>query len=180
MVLEKSEPGTKITQPHPDLVRVVEGGLSSRIVGIVIFLGGCLILYSTSGKSLMDVTFIFGVLLALFGLVVATQRFRTVLDRQAGMWSSGGDLFFVIPIHSRGPLADLGPVRITRRSVDVTERRSGVSITTYPVVIDGKRDDGAKTELRFGRYWASREEAYEVASALAEFLDRPVQDESAE
>jgi len=47
------------------------------------------------------------------------------------------------------------------------------------VIVEAKKTDGTKTELVFGKYW-SIEKAHEISSALAEFLNRPIQDESNE
>jgi len=156
---------------------VVEGGGASRVVGVLIFAGGLLLIYSTDFK-IKDITFIFGVLIALFGAAVATQRVTMILDRQKGIWSYGGSVFFVIPFKSYGLLDELGPVCITRRSMNPSERGRGSPIITYPVIIKARKHRGGGTELRFGQYWETVEQAYEVATPLAEFLHRPIQDDS--
>lgn len=177
MALNKKEPGTKITQPNPDVIRVVEGGGASRIVGILILIGGLLLIYSTDFK-IRDIALTVGVLIALFGAAVATQRFTMILDRQRGIWSYGGSVFFVIPFKSYGLLDELGPVCITRRSINPSERGRGSPIITYPVIVRARKHGGGAAELRFGQYWETVEQAREVATPLAEFLNRPIQDDS--
>ena len=90
--LEKEGPGIKITQSDSELIKVVEGGGAARVIGIVILLVGALLVWSSGGK-IMDLAFIFGVLLVLFGAAVATQRYVMTLNRLHGTWSYGGDVF---------------------------------------------------------------------------------------
>jgi hypothetical protein len=177
MACEKTEPGTKITQPTPDLIRVVEGGLTSRVLGVLVCGGGVLLLSST-GFRFFDPTGLLGVALALFGAAVATQRFTTTLDRQRGTWTSGGDIFYSIRLHDRGLLSAVGPVRIGRREVDPSEWRRTTPVITYPITVEATKEDGGTLELRLGRFWGSPQEAREVAGPLAEFLGREVQDDS--
>jgi len=96
MTLQTDGPGIKIKQPHADLIKTVEGGGSARVIGIVICVGGILLTYSADFR-LLDLTFIVGALLAVFGAALVTQRYTMILDRLKGTWSYGGDVFFVIP-----------------------------------------------------------------------------------
>ena len=79
MTLEKQAGGTKITQPHSEAIKVYEGGGAARPIGVIIFLGGALLIWSAY-ENIADLTFIVGVLLALFGAAIATQRQTLTLD----------------------------------------------------------------------------------------------------
>ena len=144
----------------------------------MICVGGTLLAYSADFR-LLDLTFIVGALLAVFGAALVTQRYTMILDRLKGTWSYGGDVFFVIPFKGHGLLQDVGPARITRRASNPGEHDRGAPIITHPVIVEAKKMDGTKTELQFGKYW-SIEKAREISSALAVFLNRPIQDESKE
>ena len=176
-MLERAKGGTTITQPGPDVIMVLESGSTARIVGIGAFLCG-LLLMTNADNGFSDINFILGLIIALFGIGLATQRYSMVLDRQSGEWSSGSDLFFVIPLKSHGPLSELGPVRITGKTTKTGGGRKGVVSTTYSVAVEAKKHDGGRAELRFGKNWNSLEEAHEVAGRLAEFLNRPIHDDS--
>jgi hypothetical protein len=179
VALEKAEPGTRITQPTPDVIQVVEGGRASRVVGVVVGAGGVLLLSSVD-FGLSDLTGLFGLVLALFGAAVATQRFVMTLDRQRGTWTCGGDVFYLIRLRSRGLLSAVGPVRISRRIVEPSsEHGRRRVVTTFPVTVEAPKEDGDTIELRFGRLWSSVEEAHEVARPLARFLGREVRDDTA-
>lgn len=176
MTLEKAGGGTRITQPDSETIKVVEGGAAARIFGIVSFLGGAALMWENSG-NILDLTFIFGALLALFGTAIATQRYSMTLDRLKGTWTYGGDVFFVIPFKSSGSLSEVGPVRIGRLSTNPSEHNRGEPIITHPVSVEAQKRGGGKDELRFGKSW-SIDEAHEIATKLADFLDRSVQDDS--
>ena len=83
MKLEKKGPGIKIFELGSDAIKVVDGGASSRVIGVVIFLGGTLLAWNSFGK-IMNMTFLFGIVLMLFGTAVATQRYVMTLDRLHG------------------------------------------------------------------------------------------------
>jgi hypothetical protein len=177
MMLEKAGGGTMITQPGPDVIMVVQSGSTAKIVGIGAFLCG-LLLMTNADNGFSDINFLLGLVIALFGIGLATQRYSMILDRQSGEWSSGSDLFFVIPVRSHGPLSELGLVRITGKTIKTGGGRKGVVTTTYSIAVEARKHDGGITELRFGKNWASLTEAREVAGPLAGFLDRQVQDDS--
>ena len=124
MKLEKEGPGIRITQSDPEIIKVVEGGGAARVIGIIILLGGALLAWSSGGKF-MDLTFIFGVLLVLFGAAVATQRYVMTLNRLLGTWSYGGDIFFMISFKNHGSLAALGPVHISKLATNPREHDMG-------------------------------------------------------
>ena len=176
MTLEKQAGGTKITQPNSEAIKVSEGGGAARPIGVIIFLGGALLIWSAY-ENIADLTFIVGVLLALFGAAIATQRQTMTLDRQKGIWASGGDVFFVISFKSHGLLQDLGPVRISRWESNPSENNRGAPIITHPVSIEARKTGGGQEDLRFGQY-RSLEEAHEISTLLAEFVDRSVHDDS--
>ena len=176
-MVEKTHGGTTITQPGPDVVMVVQNGSTAKIVGIGAFLCG-LLLMTNADYGFSDINFILGLIIAIFGIGLATQRYSMVLDRQSGKWSSGSDLFFVIPLRSHGPLSKLGPVRITSKTIKAGGGRKGAASTTYSVAVEARKHDEGITELHFGKNWGSLTEAREVAQPLAEFLNRPVQDDS--
>ena len=176
MVLEKEAPGIKITQSGPEIITVIEGSGAGRVVGVIILLGGAMLTWSSRGK-LMDMSFIFGILLVLFGAAVATQRYVMTLDRSRGTWLYGGDIFFMIPFKNSGSLAALGPVHISKLAINPREDNIGKPIVTYPVTIEARKIDGGTEELRFGENW-SLKEAQDISAFLAEFLDKPVLDES--
>lgn len=176
MILEKKGPGIKITQSDSETIKVVEGGGAARLFGVVILLGGALLAWSSRGK-LMDMSFIFGVLLVLFGAAVATQRYVMTLDRSRGTWSYGGDIFFMISFKNNGSLTTLGPVRISKLATTPRKDHMDKPIITYPVSIEARNINGVKEDLRFGQHW-SLEEAYNISAILAEFLDKPVLDKS--
>ena len=177
MALDKEDGGTKIKQCSSNTIKVVEGEGGGRIAGIIILLGGLILIWVTFNK-ISDITFIFGVLLALFGVALATQRYTMTLDRLKGTWSCGGDVFFVIRLHSHGLLQELGPVCIGRRESPLTRHNMSKPVFTHPVSVEGRKAGGGRMELRFGQYW-SIEDAHEVSAQLAEFLNRSVQDDSA-
>jgi hypothetical protein len=177
MALDKEDGGTKIKQPNPTTIKVVEGEGSGRVAGIIFLLGGLILIWVTFNK-ITDMIFIFGVLVALFGAALATQRFTMTLDRLKGTWSCGGDVFFVIRFHSHGLLMELGPVCIGRRESAIGRRGMSEPVFTHPVSVEGRKAGGGRMELRFGQYW-SLEDAQEVSARLAEFLNRSVQDNSA-
>ncbi|HHJ18045.1 MAG TPA: hypothetical protein ENJ80_15270 [Gammaproteobacteria bacterium] len=176
MTLEKEGGGTRITQPDSETIRVFEGEGSARAIGVIFLLGGVLLMWSNVNKA-ADITFIFGALLALFGAAIATQRYTMTLDRLKGVWSYGGDVLFVISFKRRGLLAEVGPVHIGRLLTNPREHNMGEPVVTHPVYVEARKLDGGKDELRFGQYW-SINEAYEISSQLADFLDRSVQDDS--
>ena len=176
MKLEKEGPGIRITQPDSKIIKVVEGSGAGRVIGVIILLGGAMLAWSSGGK-IMDLTFIFGVLLMLFGATVATQRYVMTLNKLHGSWSYGGDVFFIISFKSSGSLSALGPVHISKLASSPRENDMGEPIITYPVTIEARKINGDKEELRFGKHW-SLEEAYHISAILAEFLDKPVLDES--
>ncbi|MFQ5431962.1 MAG: hypothetical protein ACE5EN_05600 [Nitrospinota bacterium] len=122
---------------------------------------------------------ILGVILILLGSAIATQRYQLVLDRAKGVWSRGGDVFFVIKFHDRGRISELGPVRITRleKQSFAEKGKRQATFIYFPVRVNARKIGGGETELNFGQ-WGSREEAGEAAASLAEFLNRPVQDDS--
>lgn len=103
--------------------------------------------------------------------------YTMTLDRLKGTWSCGGDVFFVIRLHSHGLLQELGPVCIGRRESPLTRRSRSKPVFTHPVSVEGRKAGGSRMELRFGQYW-SLEDAHEVSAQLAEFLNRSVQDDS--
>lgn len=176
MLLEKEGGGTRIIQPNPEIIKVIEGGGSARVIGILMLLGGIALIWSTLSKiSYMTLTL--GIVLALFGAALATQRYVMTLDRQRGKWSCGGDVFFLISFKSLGYLQEVGPVRITKLASNPREHDMGKAIITYPVSVEAKKIAGNKTELNFGKHW-SLKEAHGIATALAEYLDKPVQDDS--
>jgi len=174
--LEKEGPGIRITQSDPEIIKVIEGGGAARVIGIIILLGGALLAWSSDGKF-MDLTFIFGVLLVLFGAAVATQRYVMTLNRLHGTWSYGGDIFFMISFKNHGSLATLGPVHISKLATNPREHDMGEPIITYPVTIEAQDMNGVKEELRFGQHW-SIEEAHNISAILAGFLGKPVLDDS--
>lgn len=176
MAMEKKDGGTKIKQINPNIIQVVEGEGSGRVVGIIIFLGGLFLMWKTF-NNILDITFIFGVLLALFGAALATQRYTMTLDRLKGTWSCGGDIFFVIRLHSHGLLQELSPVCIGRRESPHTQPSMSKPVFTHPVSVEGRKAGGGRMELRFGQYW-SLEDAHQVSALLAKFLNRSVQDDS--
>lgn len=176
MKLEKEGPDVKISQPDPETIEVVEGHGSGRAFGVIVLLGGGFLVWRSSGE-ITDMTFLFGVLLAVFGGAVATQRYVMTLNRLSGTWSCGGDVFFVISFQSRGALAALGPVHISRFASNPRTDNMGEAIITYPVTIAARSMKGAEEELRFGQHW-SLEEARSISAGLAEFLHKPVLDES--
>ena len=49
----------------------------------------------------------------------------------------------------------------------------GKAIITYAISIVALNDKGVNEELRFGKHW-SLEEAKDISTKLAEFLDKPV------
>ena len=53
----------------------------------------------------------------------------------------------------------------------------GEPIITYPITIEAQNINGVREDLLFGQHW-SLEEAYNISAILAEFLDKPVLDES--
>ena len=177
MALQKVEGGTKITQLSDDVIEVIEGGVASKILGVVMCVGG-LVLMSSADYRFFDMTCLLGVALVVIGAAVATQRFRMVLDRRRGTWTCSGSVFFVLALKSSGALADVGDVRISRRTVDYSGERRGRLVTTYPVTVEAVKQGGGNIELRFGKYWDSIEQARTVAIPLAEFLGRKIQDES--
>lgn len=85
MKLEKEGPGIKITQSDSEIIKVVEGSGAARVIGAIILIGDALLAWSSGGK-IMDLTFIFGVLLMLFGAAVATQRYVMTLNKLHGTW----------------------------------------------------------------------------------------------
>ena len=176
MIFEKEGPGIKITQSDSETMEVIEGGGAARFIGVTILIGGALLVWSSGGK-LMDLAFIFGVLLMLFGAAVATQRYIMTLDRSRGTWSYGGDVFFMISFKSYGSLTTLGPVCISKLATTPRKHHTDKPIITYPVSIEARNINGVKEDLRFGQHW-SLEEAYNISSNLAEFLDKPVLDKS--
>ena len=172
----KEDGATRILQTSPTTIKVVEGEGSGRAAGIIFLLGGLALIWISLNKT-SDMTFIFGVLLALFGAALATQRFTMILDRLRGTWSCGGDVFFVIRFHSHGLLQELGPVCIGRRESPASRPNRSMPVFTYPVSVEGRKTGGGRLELRFGQYW-SLEDAHEVSAQLAEFLNQSVQDNS--
>ena len=176
MKLEKEGPGIKIIQSDSETIKVIEGSGTARLFGILILIGGALLAWSSRGK-LMDIAFIFGVLLILFGAAVATQRYVMTLNRSRGTWSYGGDIFFMISFKNDGSLTTLGPVCISKLASNPREDNMGEPIITYPVTIEARNMNGVKEELRFGQHW-SLEEAHNISAILAEFLDKPVLDKS--
>jgi len=176
MKLEKEGPGIKITQSDPEIIKVIEGSGAARVFGVIILIGGALLAWSSHGK-LMDMSFIFGVLLVLFGAAVATQRYVMTLDRSRGTWSYGGDIFFMISFKNDGLLTTLGPVRISKLATTPRKHHIDKPIITYPVSIEARNINGVKADLRFGQHW-SIEEAHNISAILAEFLDKPVLDKS--
>lgn len=178
-LIARRGPDTVISQPTPDRVRVTEGGGGARVIGVVICAGGG-ILISSAGGALLGVNFLLGIGLALLGAALVTQRFAMELNRARGTWSYGGDVFFLLRFGKSGSLKDLGPVRIGRLETNPTEMNRGKPIVSYPVTIEATRPGHAPVELRFGRCWGTRQDAYELASALGGFLGLPVEDASGE
>jgi hypothetical protein len=175
-MLEKKGPGIKISQPDSETIEVIEGGGAARVIGVIIFLGGVLLVWDSGGK-IMGLSFIFGFLLVLFGAAVVTQRYVMILSKLHGTWSYGGDVFFIISFKSKGSLITLGSVRISKLATNPRESDMGNPIITYPVSIEARNTNGVTEELRFGQHW-SIEEAKNIASILSKFLDKPVLDES--
>lgn len=176
MKFEKEGPGIRVLQSDSEIIKVIEGGGVARVFGILVLSGGAFLALSSSGE-IMDLTLIFGVLLMLFGAAIATQRYVMTLNRLNGTWSYGGDVFFVISFKSHGALSALGPVRISKLATNPREHDMGEPIISYPITIDALNISGVKEELRFGRHW-SLEEAYNLSAFLAEFLGKPILDES--
>lgn len=83
----------------------------------------------------------------------------------------------MISFKSRGSLTTLGPVHISKLATNPREHDMGEPIIIYPITIEARNMNGVKEELRFGQHW-SLEEAYNISAILAEFLDKPVLDES--
>lgn len=176
-MLQKKGAGIRITQPDSETIEVFEGEGSARILGIICILVGGFLMW-TSLDNIVDITFIFGALLAVFGAAIATQRQTLTLDRRKGAWSCGGDVFFIIPFKSRGMLTEVGPVQVGRLVTNPTkEHGRGEPVITHPVSVTTRKIGGGTEELRFGKYW-SIDEAFEIADKLAKFLDRQVQDDS--
>jgi hypothetical protein len=174
--LEKEGPGIRIFKSGADVIKVVEGGGASRFIGAAILLGGTLLAWNGFGR-IMDMTFLSGVVLMLFGAAIATQRYVLTLNRLHGAWSCGGDVFFIISFKSRGSLTTLGPVRIGTLATNPRDHHIGEPIITYPVSIEARTTDGTQQELRFGKHW-SLDEARNIAETLADFLNKPVLDET--
>jgi len=174
--IKKEGPGIKIYELGSDVIKVVEGGAASRVIGVAIMLGGTLLAWN-SFDNIMDMTFLLGIVLMLFGAAVATQRYVMTLDRLHGTWSCGGDVFFLISFKSRGSLTALGPVRISKLATNPREHNMGEPIITYPISIEARNINGAQEELRFGKHW-SIEEAKKIAETLSKFLNKPVLDET--
>ncbi len=176
MALNKEDGATRIKQIDSDTINVVEGEGSGRVLGIIILLGGIFLMWKTC-DNVLDISFIFGVLLALLGVALVTQRSTMTLNRLSGTWSSGGDVFFVIRFHSHGLLQELEPVCIGRREVPLKRHNMSKPVFTHPVSVEGRDAGGDKKELRFGQYW-SLEDAHAVSAQLAEFLHLSVKDNS--
>ena len=70
MALERNTGGTKIRQPDSEIITVREGGGCSRVLGIIVLIGGLILIGSTKDK-ILDITFLVGVLLVLFGAILA-------------------------------------------------------------------------------------------------------------
>lgn len=176
MKLVKEGPGIKILKSDSEIIKVIEGGGAARIIGVVFMLGGILLVWK-SYSHIMVLTFIFGIILVLFGAAVVTQRYVMTLNRLRGTWSYGGDIFFLIPFKSRGSLTTLGPVRISKQLENPREDNMGTPIVTYPVSIEARNVNGVQEKLRFGENW-SVEEARNISAMFAEFLSKPVLDET--
>jgi hypothetical protein len=176
MLYEKDAGGTRIIQPDTNVIKAIEGGGSVRVIGIILSLAGIALVWSALSKVSYP-NLIFGILLALVGAALATQRYVTILDRNQGKWQRGGDIYFLISFKTHGYLELTGPVRITRLASNPREDNRGASIATYPVSVRARKADGVETELQFGKYW-SLEEAREISGILSGFLDKPAQDES--
>lgn len=168
--------GERIHQPSPDLVEMLGTIHASRILGTLIFLFSLWMVWSSKEQP-QDLAFIFGVLLALFGLALATQRHRSILNRQTSTWYEGGDVFFLISFRQRGPLREIGTVRIGRHASSMPDDINRSPFITYPVTIEARDRTGRKVELGLGKHW-SLDQARELATHLAAFLDRSVEDGS--
>jgi hypothetical protein len=176
MALERNVGGTKITQPNPETIMVFEGGGCARILGAGVLAGGAALAWSHRANCL-DIAFLVGALLIVFGIALLTQRSRLTLNRSRGSWSHDASVFFVISLGGRGRFEDLGPVRITRVIPASGRHHNRTPIPTHPVLVAAKKKGGGTTDLRFGVNW-SLEEARDVAAQLSTFLGKPVQDDS--
>jgi hypothetical protein len=123
-----------------------------------------------SGSNL---SLIAGLVLAIFGIALLTQRNTLTLDRKEGKWTSKGSVFLLLSFSSFGSLKDVGPVRISEWAQNPRQGSTTSTVITYPVTVKAEKDSGGTTDLRFGRYW-SLEEADEISAVLGKFLEREV------
>lgn len=177
MTLNIKGAGITISQPAPEIIKVDDSIGSARILGAIMFVGGALLAWSNAGRML-DITFIFGVLLALSGAALTTQRYVMTLSKLKGTWSYEGDIFFVLSFKKSGLIASLGPVQIRKRIMS-RENRMGEPFITYPVFVKAHRLNGGEVELSFGQHW-SLEEAHDLSDRLARFLGKSIVDKSNE